>query len=47
VVVGGELAAGDESIEASLFAPHNIPWDELAFDSTRDALSDYIKLYLK
>jgi ADP-ribose pyrophosphatase YjhB (NUDIX family) len=47
VVVGGELAAGDESVEASLFAPDNIPWTELAFDSTRDALSDYIKLHLK
>ncbi|MGB7952193.1 MAG: NUDIX hydrolase [Candidatus Binatia bacterium] len=47
VVVGGELAAGDESVEASLFAPDNIPWKELAFDSTRDALSDYIKLHLK
>jgi ADP-ribose pyrophosphatase YjhB (NUDIX family) len=47
VVVGGELAAGDESVEARLFAPDNIPWKELAFDSTRDALSDYIKLHLK
>jgi len=46
-VVAGELAAGDESVEANLFAPTNIPWNELAFDSTKDALSDYIKLYLK
>lgn len=45
--VGGELAAGDESIEARLFTPTSIPWDDLAFDSTRDALNDYIKLYLK
>ena len=45
--VGGELAAGDESVEASEFAPTQIPWDDLAFDSTRDALKDYIKLYLK
>lgn len=46
-VVGGELAAGDESVEAGVFARSQIPWDELAFDSTTDALNDYIKLYLK
>jgi len=45
-IVGGELAAADESVEAEAFVPANIPWDELAFDSTRDALQDYIKLYL-
>jgi len=45
--VGGELAAGDESVEAKVFAPTEIPWEDLAFDSTRDALKDYIKLYLK
>ena len=46
-VVGGELAAGDESVEARVFARMEIPWEDLAFDSTRDALNDYIKLYLK
>ena len=46
-VVGGELAAGDESVEARVFAPAEIPWNDLAFDSTKDALKDYIKLYLK
>lgn len=45
--VGGELAAGDESVEAGIFARTEIPWDDLAFDSTTDALNDYIKLYLK
>jgi len=45
--VGGELAAGDESVEARVFAPTEIPWNELAFDSTKDALKDYIKLYSK
>jgi 8-oxo-dGTP diphosphatase len=45
-IVGGELAAGDESVEAEAFDPAKIPWGELAFDSTRDALQDYIKLYL-
>ena len=46
-VVGGELAAGDESVEAGVFKQMDIPWDDLAFDSTRDALNDYIKLYLR
>lgn len=46
-VIGGELAAGDESVEARIFHPEDIPWDELAFDSTRDAIRDYIHLYLK
>jgi len=45
--VGGELAAGDESVEARVFAPAEIPWNDLAFDSTKDALKDYIKLYVK
>lgn len=46
-VVSGKLAAGDECVEARSFAPEQIPWDDLAFDSTRDALKDYIKLYMK
>ena len=45
--VGGELAAGDESTEARVFAPMDIPWNDLAFDSTKDALKDYISIYLK
>lgn len=46
-VVGGELKAGDETVEARTFSTSQIPWDELAFPSTRDALNDYIRLYLK
>jgi len=46
-VVGGELAARDESLEAGTFAAADIPWDELAFQSTEDALRDYVRLYLK
>ena len=46
-ITSGELAAGDESIEAATFVASQIPWPDLAFDSTRDALKDYIKLYLK
>jgi 8-oxo-dGTP diphosphatase len=46
-VTGGVLAAADESLEARIFSSKEIPWHDLAFDSTRDALNDYIKLYLK
>ncbi len=44
--IGGVLAAADESLEARTFSPDEIPWDEIAFESTRDALNDYINLYL-
>jgi len=46
-VVGGELGPGDESLEAKAFSVADIPWDGLAFTSTREALIDYIKLYCK
>jgi 8-oxo-dGTP diphosphatase len=46
-VIGGELTAADESVEARIFSPDELPWHDLAFDSTKDALNDYIKLYLK
>jgi 8-oxo-dGTP diphosphatase len=46
-VIGGQLAAADESTEARIFPPDEVPWHDLAFDSTKDALKDYIKLYLK
>jgi len=46
-VIGGELTAADESVEARIFSSNELPWRELAFDSTKDALNDYIKLYLK
>jgi 8-oxo-dGTP diphosphatase len=46
-IVGGELAAADESIEAGTFQPAGVPWHDLAFASTKDALNDYIKLYLR
>lgn len=42
--VSGELAAGDETLEARVFAPEEIPWDEIAFSSTRDALQEYLEL---
>jgi ADP-ribose pyrophosphatase YjhB (NUDIX family) len=46
-VVGGTLAAADESVEARILKHGEIPWEELAFDSTRDALRDYIGLHFK
>jgi ADP-ribose pyrophosphatase YjhB (NUDIX family) len=41
-VLGGVLAAGDESLEVRVFPPEELPWDELAFESTRAALRDYV-----
>jgi ADP-ribose pyrophosphatase YjhB (NUDIX family) len=46
-VTGGELVAADESVDARIFKPEEIPWNDLAFDSTREALNDYIRLYLQ
>lgn len=39
--ISGELIADDETIDAAVFPKDKIPWDELAFPSTRDALNDY------
>ena len=41
-ITGGELVAAHETQEVATFAPEEIPWDELAFPSTRDALEDYL-----
>jgi ADP-ribose pyrophosphatase YjhB (NUDIX family) len=41
-VVGGELATGEEAEDVKAFPPEQIPWDDLAFDSTRAALKDYL-----
>ncbi|MFN3648784.1 MAG: NUDIX domain-containing protein [Armatimonadota bacterium] len=41
-VTGGEPAALDESLEVGLFHPAEIPWDDLAFATTRQALQDYL-----
>jgi ADP-ribose pyrophosphatase YjhB (NUDIX family) len=43
-VVGGQLQAMDETLEVQTFSPAEIPWDELAFPSTRDALREYLAL---
>ena len=41
-VVGGALEAGDEAEEVRAFPPEEIPWEDLAFESTRAALRDYL-----
>ncbi|HEY2988214.1 MAG TPA: NUDIX hydrolase [Candidatus Binatia bacterium] len=45
-VIGGRLEAGDESVEAATFDAREVPWQDLGFDSTREALRDYIRVYL-
>ena len=40
---GGELCVDDECLEARLFDAGEIPWQQLAFDSTTRALRDYGK----
>lgn len=43
-VVGGTAGTTPESREVRAFDPADIPWSGLAFPSTRDALTDYMKL---
>ncbi len=41
-VLGGELATDDENSEVREFAIDDIPWDDLAFRSTHEALRDFL-----
>lgn len=41
-VVSGSACAGIESLEVRSFGPDELPWEELAFMSTRDALQDWV-----
>ena len=41
-MISGELAVDDEGLEIREFALDEIPWDDLAFRSTQEALRDYI-----
>jgi ADP-ribose pyrophosphatase YjhB (NUDIX family) len=43
-VVGGTAQTTPESQEVRDFTLEEIPWDSLAFPSTRDALSEYVRL---
>jgi len=40
--IGGTLAVDDEQLEAAELESSAIPWDELAFPSTHEALRDYL-----
>jgi ADP-ribose pyrophosphatase YjhB (NUDIX family) len=40
--VSGTLEVDDEGLEAAAFAPESIPWRDLAFRSTHDALSEFL-----
>ena len=44
-VKSGRLLASDETLEVGTFSPHEIPWEELAFSSTAEALKDFVRLY--
>lgn len=41
-MIGGELACDDEGLEAQFFEPDRIPWPELAFHSTHEALQEFL-----
>ena len=42
--IGGTLAIDDESLEVREFSADDIPWDDLAFKSTFEALQDYLSV---
>ena len=42
-MMSGELCTDDECLEARLFGRDEMPWDALAFRSTREALDDYFR----
>lgn len=40
--LAGELCSDEECLEARVFRPHEIPWNELAFRSTQEALREHL-----
>ena len=42
-ILGGTLECDDEGLEARFFHAHEIPWGELAFRSTTDALREFLE----
>lgn len=42
-VIDGQMKPGVEAQEVLLFSPEEIPWEGLAFQSTKDALTTWIK----
>jgi ADP-ribose pyrophosphatase YjhB (NUDIX family) len=43
-IVGGTASAGDETLEVQTFPAELLPWEDLAFPSTEQALRDYLAL---
>ena len=43
--VGGEICVDEECLEAQWFDADSIPWDQLAFQSTRDGLRHFLDGY--
>jgi ADP-ribose pyrophosphatase YjhB (NUDIX family) len=43
--LSGELVAGDEELEVQVFPQEKIPWKDIAFSSTRDAVKEYFQLF--
>jgi 8-oxo-dGTP diphosphatase len=41
-MTGGTLECDDEGLEVKFVAPADIPWGELAFQSTQDALKEFL-----
>lgn len=41
-MIGGCLACDEEGLEAKFFEPDAIPWEELAFRSTHEALREFL-----
>ena len=44
-VLGGALQACDECDEVKAYPPEKLPWDDLAFPSTKAALRDYVRRF--
>lgn len=42
-VISGTLVCDDESLEGRFFARRDIPWSELAFQSTHEALEEFFR----
>ncbi len=40
---GGKLRAGDDAQDARLFAPHELPMDEIAFETSKMALREWLR----
>jgi len=43
-VLAGTPGPGDETLEVKVFRPEELPWEKIAFASTKDALRDYLHL---